>query len=146
MGTLSGSGAANAEPSSAGAGGSQFDSAMNLMTRAQYPEASAAFRSYADNHPDDSTLAPQALYWVGTIAYMQQDYPGAARAFAEQIKKYPKAPRGADSLLKMGQALVAQGQTTSGCTAFAAIRKQYPNASASTLAAATAARKTAKCG
>ena len=109
------------------------------------PEAAAAFRGYADSHPDDTNLAPQALYWVGTIAYMQQDYPGAARTFAEQIKKYPKAPRGADSLLKMGQALVAQGQTTSGCTAFAAIRKQYPDASPSTLTAATAARKASNC-
>ena len=25
-------------------------------------------------------LAPQAIYWVGDIDYMQQDYPGAMRA------------------------------------------------------------------
>ena len=146
LGTLSASGAPNQRQSAAdNTGSSQFDGAMNLMARAQDPEAAAAFRGYADSHPDDTNLAPQALYWVGTIAYMQQDYPGAARTFAEQIKKYPKAPRGADSLLKMGQALVAQGQTTSGCTAFAAIRKQYPDASPSTLTAATAARKASNC-
>src|SRR5205085_172728 len=68
-----------------------------------------------------------------------------ARAFAEQIKKYPKAPRGADSMLKMGQALVAQGRKENGCTAFAAIRRTYPDASPSTLTAATNARRAANC-
>ncbi len=142
LGTL----AAAGPPAAAGGDGREFDSAMNLLSRAQYNEASAAFRSYADGHPDDPELAPQALYWVGNIAYMQQDYTGAARIFAEQIKKYPKSPRGADSMLKMGQALVAQGQTSNGCTAFAAIRKQYPDASPSTVTAAANARRAAKCG
>jgi tol-pal system protein YbgF len=150
LGTLSGSGPMPASPPAAvgggGADGRQFDNAMNLLARAQYIEASAAFRGYADSHPDDSDLSPQALYWVGNIAYMQQDYTGAARVFAEQIKKYPKSPRGADSMLKMGQALVAQGQTSNGCTAFAAIRKQYPDASPSTITAAANARRAAKCG
>jgi TolA-binding protein len=82
---------------------------------------------------------------VGNIAYIQQDYPTAARVFAEQIKKFPKHPRGADSMLKMGQALVAQGQTRNGCTAFAAIRKAYPDASPSTVTAATNARRAASC-
>ena len=119
---------------------------MNLLGRAQYAEASAAFRSYADSHPEDSDLSPQALYWVGNIAYMRQDYANAARAFAEQIKKYPKSPRGADSMLRMGQALVAQGQTSNGCTAFRTItQKQYPNASPSTIDAALAARKANNC-
>jgi len=146
LGTLPGS-AAPSGPALSPAGDSrQFDSAMNLLARAQYNEASAAFRSYADTYPDDQELAPQALYWVGNIAFMQQDYAQAARVFAEQIKKYPKSPRGADSMLKMGQALVAQGQTGNGCTAFAAIRKQYPNAPQSTLTAAANARRAAKCG
>ena len=69
----------------------------------------------------------------------------AARVFAEQIKKYPKSPRGADSMLRMGQALAAQGQTRNACTAFAAIRKQYPDASPSTVTAVANARRAANC-
>ena len=144
LGTLSSSGPAPAM-SGGGADGREFDIAMNLLARAQYNEASAAFRTYADSHADDPDLAPQALYWVGNIAYMQQDYPGAARVFAEQIKKYPKSPRGEDSMLKMGQALAAQGQTRNACTAFAAIRKQYPDASPSTVTAVANARRAANC-
>ncbi len=149
LGTLPASGAPSprlAPNDGGGADSRQFDSAMNLLARAQYPEAGAAFRAYADNHPDDDELAPQALYWVGSIAMMQQDNAGAARAFAEALKKYPKSSRAADSMLKMGQALVAQGQTSSGCTAFRAVTaKQYPDAPPSTINAALAARKANNC-
>jgi tol-pal system protein YbgF len=137
-------GAVATVPSSGGES-RQFDAAMNLLARAQYNEATAAFRGYADAYPDDQDLSPQALYWVGNISYMQQDYPAAARVFAEAIKKYPKSPRSSESMLKLGQSLVAQGQTSNGCTAFAAIAKQYPNASQSTKTAATNARRAAKC-
>ena len=41
--------------------------------------------------PTTTICRAQAIYWVGDIAYVQQDYPGATRAFAEQIKKYPKS-------------------------------------------------------
>jgi TolA-binding protein len=77
---------------------------------------------------------------------MSQDNPGAARAFAEQLKKYPKSARAPDAMLKMGQVLVAQGQGSNGCTAFRAVtKKQYPDASPSTIDAALAARKANNC-
>src|SRR5204862_6632795 len=42
----------------------EFDSGLNLLGKAQYDEARASFRAYADNHPKDE-LAPQAVFWVG---------------------------------------------------------------------------------
>jgi tol-pal system protein YbgF len=120
----------------------QFDAAMNLLAKAQYAEASAAFRAFADANPDDSDLSPQAIYWIGDIAFVQQDYPTAVSAFAEEIKKYPTSSRSPDSMLKLGQSLLATGQTSQGCVTLAALRTKYPKASASTLAAAAGARKT----
>ena len=64
-----------------------------MLAKAQYDEASAAFRAFADMQSQGHDLAPQAVYWVGDIAYVQQDYGTAARAFAEVIKKYPNKPR-----------------------------------------------------
>ena len=124
-----------------GGGNHQFDAAMNLLTKAQYTEASAAFRAYADANPDDTDLSPQAIYWIGDIAFVQQDYPTAISAFAEEIKKYPNSSRSPDSMLKLGQSLLATGQTSGGCTTLAALKSKYPQASASTLAAAAGARK-----
>jgi tol-pal system protein YbgF len=118
----------------------EFLSAMNLLAKARYDEARAAFRSFADNHPKDD-LAPQAIYWIGDIAYVQRDYPGATRAFAEVIKKYPTSSRAPDSMLKLGQALIASGQKKEGCTALAALPAKYPHATAAVLAQGSEARK-----
>jgi tol-pal system protein YbgF len=120
----------------------EFSSAMNLLAKARYDEARAAFRSFADAHPKDD-LAPQAIYWIGDIAYVQRDYPGATRAFAEVIKKYPTSSRAPDSMLKLGQALIASGQKKEGCTALAALPAKYPHATAAVLAQGSEARKAA---
>ncbi len=160
LGTLPANGAANGPangaptrlssatpvgPSAAPGGDSQFDAAMNLLAKAQYAEASAAFRSYADTHPDDAALAPQSIYWVGDIDYVQQNYPSASRDFAELIKKYPDSDRAPDAMLKLGQSLLAMGQKPEGCTTLGALKAKFPNASDGTVATAANARKAAAC-
>lgn len=118
-----------------------FDSAMQLLTRAQYDQASQAFRSFADAHPD-SDLAPQAVYWTGDIAYSTtKDYEGAARNFAELLKKYPKSPRAPQGMLKLGLSLIALGQKKEGCVTLAALPRQYPNADAGLVRQARAERR-----
>lgn len=122
----------------------KFDAAMNLLAKAEYDEARGAFRSYADSYPDDP-LAPQAVYWLGDIAYVQKDYIAAAHAFAEEIKKYPDSPRGAESMLKLGQSLIAMGQKKEGCTALAALSSKFPDASKTIVTRASDARKAGGC-
>jgi tol-pal system protein YbgF len=107
---------------------SQFDAAMSLLAKAQYDEARAAFRGFVDSYPNDE-LAPQAIYWVGDIAYVQKDFSGAAHAFAEGLKKYPSSPRAPESMLKLGQTLIALNQKKEGCLALDAIPNKYPSAS-----------------
>lgn len=124
----------------------QFDSAMNLLTRAQYEEARAAFEGFADSYPQESDLAPRALYWVGDIAYsIQKDYAGAARAFAEELKKYPDNTHAPESMLKLGQSLLAMNQKKEGCTALGTLASRYPTASKSITDQALEVRKTARC-
>jgi tol-pal system protein YbgF len=120
----------------------QFDAAMNLLGKAQYDEARAAFRSFADANPRDP-LAPQAVYWIGRVAYVQKDFPGAARAYAEVIKKYPSSANAPESMLKLGQSLLAAGQKKEGCTALVALKKKYPGAAKALLAQAASARRAA---
>ena len=113
---------------------------MNLLAKAQYDEARASFRNFADANPKDE-LTPQAVYWVGDIAYVQKDYASAARAFAEEIKKYPTSTRAPDSMVKLGQSLVAMGQKKEGCMTLGALASKYPTASKAVAAQAASARK-----
>jgi len=146
LGTLpAGPGGGAPAPAAVAGNSAQYDQAMNLMSRAQYDEAQAAFRSYADANPDDSDLSPQAIYWVGNISYVRQDYAPAARAFAEVIKKYPKSPRASDAMLKLAQSFMGMGQKTEGCTTLGLIKTKYPQANPQTLSQAASLRKTA-CG
>jgi tol-pal system protein YbgF len=139
LGTLP-EGDSSAPPPSAPNGQSEYSAAMTLLAKARYAEASAAFRSFADAHPKDER-APQAVYWIGDIAYIQKDYAGATRAFAEVIKNYPTSSRAPDSMLKLGQALIASGQKKEGCTALAALKEKYPKAPPAVLAQGSGARK-----
>jgi tol-pal system protein YbgF len=113
----------------------QFDEAMNLLARARYDEARAGFRAFADANPKD-TLAPQAVYWVGNIAFVQKDYSAAAQAFAEVVKDYPTSSQGAESTLKLGQSLIALGQKKEGCLFLGTIKTKYKKAPASILSQA----------
>jgi tol-pal system protein YbgF len=121
----------------------QYDQAMNLMSRAQYDEAAAGFRAYADANPGDTDLAPQSIYWVANISFIRQDYAPAARTFAEVIKKYPKSQRAPDAMLKLAQSFMAMGQKSEGCTTLGLIKSKYPDASPQTLGQAANLRKTA---
>ncbi|SRR5258705_2616003 len=123
----------------------EFDSAMNLLSRAQYDQASVAFRNFAAAHPEDDR-ASAALYWTGDIAYStKKDYDQAARDFAELLKKYPKSPRAADSMLKLGLSLFELGQMKEGCAALAALPAKYPDASPAIATRARNERRDAKC-
>jgi len=145
LGTLPmGSGpAVNAGSAVPPASSPQYDQAMNLMRRAQYDEAAAAFRAYADANPDDPQLTPQAIYWVANIGFIRQDYATAARTFAEVIKKYPKSQPAPEAMLKLAQSFMAMGQKSEGCTTLGFIKTRYPDASPQTLTQAATLRKTA---
>ena len=120
----------------------QYNAAMALLAKAQYSEASASFQAIVDANPD-SDLAPQANYWIGDIAYVQKDYQGAARAFALEIKKYPTSDRAPESMLKLGQTLIAMGKKDEGCTTLGAIKDKFPKDPIDKKA--VAARKAASC-
>jgi len=121
-----------------------FNAAMNMLAKAQYDQARAAFQSVADTYPDGD-LAPQSLYWAGDVAFVQKDYDGAIADFVDVLKKYPKSPRGPESMLKLGQSLIATNRTKEGCTTLGAIKARYADASKNVLDKAADVRKAAAC-
>ena len=122
----------------------QYDGAMDLLSRAQYPEAQAAFRAFVAANPADQLAGP-AQYWVGDIAFTQKDYQGSAKAFADVLKRYSKTPRAPDAMLKLGLSLLELGQKKEGCTTLGALKAKYPNANKAVLDRAAKRASEAKC-
>ena len=122
----------------------QFETAMNLLAKQDYDAAIAAFHGFTDANPKNPEV-PDALYWMGSASYVQKDYPSAAHSFAELVTKYPTNKHGAESMLKLGQSLLAMNQKDQGCTTLRALPAKYPGASRNVISQAEAVRKAGGC-
>ena len=122
----------------------QYDSAMELLSKAQYTAAQTAFRAFVAANPTNELAGP-AQYWVGDISFTQKDYGGAAKAFADVLKRFPKTTKAPDAMLKLGLSLLELGQKNEGCTTLGALKAKYPTANASIIGRAAQRFKEAKC-
>jgi tol-pal system protein YbgF len=130
------------EPASTGAGSSlrqpssvllppgsaldQYNFALGLIKQADYPAAEEALRSFVQQHPNDA-LSGNAQYWLGETYYQRERYADAAVAFAEGYKRYPKGPKAADDLLKLGMSLSRANQKQNACITLAQLDRDFPN-------------------
>ena len=104
----------------------QYNFALGLIKQADYPAAEEALRSFVQQHPNDA-LAGNAQYWIGETYYQREKYADAAVAFAEGYKRYPKGPKAADDLLKLGMSLSRANQKQNACITLAQLDRDFPN-------------------
>lgn len=123
----------------------QYDAAMEMLSKAEYTEAQTSFRNFVLANPTNELAGP-AQYWVGDISFTQKDYGGAAKAFADVLKRFPKTSKAPDAMLKLGLSLMQLGQKSEGCTTLGAIKAKYPAANPSILSRAAQRFKESKCG
>ncbi len=105
---------------------SQYNAAFGLLRRADYPAAEDALRSFIEQYPT-SPLAGNAQYWLGESFYVRGRYADAAAAFAEGYKRYPRGPKAADGLLKLGMSLARTNQKHNACIALMQLDHQFPH-------------------
>jgi tol-pal system protein YbgF len=115
-----------AETLPSGSVSEQYNSAFGLLRRADYPAAEDALRSFIQQHPIDP-LAGNAQYWLGESFYARGKYSEAAAAFAEGYKHYPKGPKAADGLLKLGMSLARADQKHNACIALMQLDHDFPH-------------------
>jgi tol-pal system protein YbgF len=118
---------APANAAAAGTPQDQYNAAFSLLRQARYEDAEQALRGFVQHYPKDS-LAPAAQYWLGETFYVRKDYTNAAATFADGYEKYPKSPKGADFLLKLGMSLANAGQKDNACRAYLRLDRDYPQA------------------
>ena len=111
----------------------QYDFAIDLLKRGQFPEARDAFKQFLQEHPKD-TLAGNAQYWLGETYYVQGQYKDAADSFLKGYTTYSKSSKAPDSLLKLGMTLGALKQKDAACATFGQLKEQFPQASPAVVA------------
>ncbi|MCE9651243.1 MAG: tol-pal system protein YbgF [Parvibaculum sp.] len=122
----------------------QYDFAIDLLKRGQFPQARDAFTQFLQQHPKDQ-LAGNAQYWLGETYYVQGQYKDAADSFLKGYTTYSKSSKAPDSLLKLGMTLSALGQKDAACATFGQLKEQFPQASPAVVARNKQERQKAGC-
>ena len=133
--------------SAAGAGGSpteQYNRAFGLLKQANYPAAEEALKAFVEQHPKDP-MAGTAQYFLGETYYTRGRYIEAAAAFAEGYKRYPKSPKAAEELLKLGMSLARANQKQNACVALSQLDHDFPNPGAAVRERANSEKKRLGC-
>lgn len=102
-----------------------YRNALNDYAKGHYELAINGFRSQIEIYPD-SSLVPNARYWLGESYYSQKNYDQAIKELALLIKQYPNNPKVASAMLKQGFAYLEMGDKSRARTVLGNLLKQFP--------------------
>lgn len=110
-----------------------YEAALNLFKANKIKEAAGAFEAFGKNYPE-STLAPNAQYWLGNAYYALRDCKRAIDAHRVVVAKWPQHPKAADSLLGVANCQQELGDHKGAKTSLEAVVAKYPGSSAAATA------------
>lgn len=110
-----------------------YDRVMDEFKHRDYEAAMAGFRLFIELH-SQSSLAPNAQYWIGECQYRMGRYRDALKSFYEVVSNYPLSPKLAASTLKLGQTYTKLGDHEKARLMFDRVVEQYPDSSEAELA------------
>ncbi len=111
----------------------EYEAALNLFRSNKVKEAAAAFDAFAKAHPD-STLAPNAQYWLGNANYALHDCKKAIEAHRVVVARWPQNPKAPDSLVNIATCQQELGDAKGARTSLEAVLAKYPDSSAAATA------------
>lgn len=129
-------------PAPGGAGGmppisadTLYQNALRDYTSGNYSLAHQEFSDYIKHFPTND-LASNSQFYLGEIAYQQNDFRGAIAAYEVVLMEYPHSFKLAASLLKKGMAELEVGEKTAGIRDLRAVVSRFPGGDESRRAAA----------
>ncbi|WP_313953437.1 tol-pal system protein YbgF [Accumulibacter sp.] len=111
----------------------EYEAALNLFRANKLKEAAAAFEAFAKAHPD-STLTPNAYYWLGNAHYALRDCKKGIDAQRMVVSKWPAHAKAADALLNVATCQQELGDSKSARATLEALLAKYPESSAANAA------------
>jgi len=120
--------AAEAEASPAEA--KAYQGALDQFKLGNYAAAVAAMQGFMVTYPN-SSLAPNAQYWVGMAHSGQRDYKSAIAAQRKLLAAWPDNPKAPDAMLSIASAQETMGARGEAQKTLQELIARYPGSSAS---------------
>lgn len=102
-----------------------YDAAINLMKASKFKDATTAFADFVQKYPD-SSLAPNAQFWLGNAWYAQRDCRKAIEAQSYVASKWPDSPKAPDSLLAIATCQQELHNSSGARRTLEALLAKYP--------------------
>ncbi|MDR2508294.1 MAG: tol-pal system protein YbgF [Candidatus Accumulibacter sp.] len=116
-----------------------YEMALNLFKNGKLKDAVSALESFSQRYPD-SSLVPNARYWLGNAHYALRDCKKAIEVYKQFLVQWPRHAKSPDAMVSVAACQQELGDTKTSRETFEMVLKQYP----SSAAAATAKQRLKK--
>ncbi|WP_244963676.1 tol-pal system protein YbgF [Oceanidesulfovibrio marinus] len=110
-----------------------YTEAVRLTRSGNTEKGRQMLRAFIMENPD-SPLVPNAYYWLGETYYHDKRYAQAILTFKEVTSRFPKDPKAAASLLKIGYSYEMLGDKNNARFYLNALLEDYPKSEPAKLA------------
>ena len=106
-----------------------YEAALNQFKAQKYKEAAWAFSAFVQKNPD-SSLAPNAQFWLGNAWVAQRNCAKAIEAHSVVTTKYPTSTKAPDSWLAIANCQQEMGNAAAARRSLETVIAKYPNTQA----------------
>lgn len=106
---------------------------FDLLKQGRYEAAIGGFTNFIQQYPQ-SSLVPNAEFWMGEAHYQMNDFQGALVNYQAVLQGYPNSNKAPDALLKIGYSQYAMQNYTAARKTLESVLKNYPGTNVAKLA------------
>ncbi|MCA9464152.1 MAG: tol-pal system protein YbgF, partial [Nitrospira sp.] len=112
---------------------SAFRSAYKVYLNGNYDRATVEFQRFVKHYPD-TTLTPQAFYYLGESLYLQKQYDPAKQTLEHVVTSYPNNKYRVSALYKLGQLMLETDQRPKAQELWNRVIQEFPESPEATQA------------
>lgn len=117
----------------------EFDGALAVFRRGEFPAAQTAFAEFMRRYPQTS-YRPSALFWLGNAQYANRDYHGAILNFRALLAQAPDHARAPEAVLSIANCQIELKDSPGARKTLDDLVKAYPQSEAASAAKERLAR------
>ena len=110
-----------------------YKEAIKALGEQNFIKASSLFNYFVESFSDEEKL-PLSFFWLGEIAYIQENYRSSNKYFLELITLYPDHYRVPLAHKKIGDIFLKNNELDKAKDKYNFVIREYPNNTASSLA------------